>query len=81
MTIITAPARRRSRTSLRTITKTLYAKAMMEAMNGNCSNIAILLNKYMSFCQQLDRDADPRLKAWVACLRAGQQKCGGPGLP
>jgi hypothetical protein len=58
-----------------------YTKAMMEVMNGNCSNIQVLLNKYLSFCQQLARDADPRLKAWIACLRAGQQTCGGPGLP
>jgi hypothetical protein len=58
-----------------------YTKAMMEAMSGNCSNIQVLLNKYLSFCQQLEQDADPRLKAWIACLRAGQQTCGGPGLP
>ena len=58
-----------------------YTKAMMGEMNGNCSNIQVLLNKYSDFCQQLSRDADPRLKAWIACLRAGQQTCGGPGLP
>ena len=53
---------------------------MMKSMGG-CTNIAVLLNKYMDFCQQLSQDADPRLKAWIACLRAGQQTCGGPGLP
>jgi hypothetical protein len=58
-----------------------YTKTMMGAMNENCSNIQVLLNKYSNFCQQLSRDADPRLKAWIACIRAGQQTCGGPGLP
>jgi hypothetical protein len=54
---------------------------MMKAMNGNCSNIQVLLNKYMNFCLQLDHDADPRLKEWIACIYARRQSCGGPGLP
>jgi hypothetical protein len=29
----------------------------------------VLLKKYMSFCQQLSQDADPRLKEWIACFR------------
>ena len=58
-----------------------YTTAMMKAMNGNCSNIQVLLSKYMSFCQQLDQDGGRRLKEWIACLRAGQQTCSGPGLP
>src|SRR5262249_7146852 len=39
----------------------LYAKAMMKAMDGNCTNIAVLLQRYSEFCQQLSQDADPRL--------------------
>jgi hypothetical protein len=58
-----------------------YTEAMMKAMNGNCSNIQVLLNRYMNFCQQLSQDADPRVKKWIACIHAGQQTCGGPGLP
>lgn len=47
-----------------------YTELMMKAMNGNCSNIQVLLNKYMNFCLQLDHDADPRLKEWIACVHA-----------
>jgi hypothetical protein len=54
---------------------------MMKAMNGNCSNIQVLLNRYMNFCLQLDHDSTPRLKEWIACVHARQQSCGGPGLP
>jgi hypothetical protein len=57
----------------------LSAEAMMKLMGGNCTNIAVLLKKYMSFCQRLSQDADPRLKEWIACFRAHQQTCaGGP---
>jgi hypothetical protein len=59
----------------------LYAKAMMKAMDGNCTNIAVLLQRYSEFCQRLSQDADPRLKEWMACIRARNQTCGGPGLP
>jgi hypothetical protein len=59
----------------------LYAKAMMKAMDGNCTNIAVLLRRYSDFCQRLSQDADPRLKEWIACIRARNQTCGGPGLP
>lgn len=55
----------------------------MRALLGNrdsaqCSNIAVLLNKYMNFCQRLSQDADPRVMEWIACIRANQQTCGGP---
>lgn len=53
-------------------------KDMMKSMGGNCTNIAVLLKKYMNFCQRLSQDADPRLKEWIACFRAHQQTCGGP---
>ena len=57
-------------------------KAMMKSMGGNCTNIAVLLKKYLNFCQQLSKDADPRLRAWIACIHAGQHgTCGGPGGP
>jgi hypothetical protein len=46
-----------------------------EALGKNCSNIAVLLNKYMNFCQRLSQDADPRLIEWIACIRANQQTC------
>ena len=58
-----------------------YTETMMKAMNGNCSNVQVLLNRYMNFCQQLDRDSGPRLKEWIACIHARQLSCGGPGLP
>jgi hypothetical protein len=56
----------------------LLTESMMKAMGGNCTNIAVLLKKYMNFCQRLSQDADPRLKEWVACARARQRTCGGP---
>jgi hypothetical protein len=58
-----------------------YTELMMKAMNGNCSNIQVLLSRYMNFCQQLDSDSTPRLKEWIACIHARQQSCAGPGLP
>jgi hypothetical protein len=56
----------------------LLFQNMKKSMAGNCTNIAVLLKKYMNFCQRLNQDADPRLKEWVACFRAHQQTCGGP---
>ncbi len=56
----------------------LEAEAMMKSMGGNCTNVAVLLKKYMNFCQKLSQDADPRLKEWVACARASKRTCGGP---
>jgi hypothetical protein len=58
----------------------LYGAAMWKAM-PSCTNIAVLLQRYSNFCQRLSHDADPRLKEWIACVRARQQTCGGPGLP
>jgi hypothetical protein len=60
----------------------LLFKDMKKAMGGNCSNIAVLANKYMTFCKELSQDADPRLMKWIACIRAHQstaeqQKCAG----
>jgi hypothetical protein len=59
----------------------LYTDAMMNAMQQNCTNIAVLLQRYRNFCQRLSQDADPRLKEWIACSSARQRSCGGPGLP
>jgi hypothetical protein len=36
----------------------LYTDAMMNAMQQNCTNIAVL-QRYMNFCQRLSQDADP----------------------
>jgi hypothetical protein len=46
---------------------------MKKSMGGNCTNIAVLLNKYKDFCQRLSQNADPRLKEWIQCIRAKQQ--------
>jgi hypothetical protein len=56
----------------------LLAEAMMKSMDGNCTNIAVLLKKYMNFCQRLSHDADARLMEWVACARTSKRTCGGP---
>lgn len=58
------------------------AKAMMGAMNGNCVNIAVLIHKYLDFCQAIaSKGTDERVKAWIGCIRAHQVSCGGPGFP
>src|SRR5205823_10866503 len=45
-------------------------------------NIAILLKRYLNFCQRLSQDADPRLKEWVECFQTGRERsCGSPGVP
>jgi len=59
----------------------LYTQAMMTSMGGNCTNIAVLLQRYSNFCQRLSQDADPRLKEWIACARSRRQTCDGPTLP
>jgi hypothetical protein len=62
----------------------LHAENMREllgnraSLGNNCSNIAVLLGKYMNFCKRLSQDADPRLQEWITCIRARQQTCGGP---
>jgi hypothetical protein len=58
----------------------LYTEAIKNAMGGDCTNIAVLLQRYLKFCQQLSHDADQRLKDWLACARARQRTFGGPGL-
>ena len=61
---------------------TLYTTAMMKAIGKNCTNIAVLLQKYVDFCQRLNQDADPRLMEWIGCARADREdNCDGPGLP
>jgi hypothetical protein len=59
----------------------MATSAMMKAIGGNCTNIAVLRQRYSVFCQQLRQDADPRLRAWIDCIRTRKQSCGGPGLP
>lgn len=59
----------------------IYSKAMMTALDNNCSNIAVLQLKYMEFCKGMNRGADPRLLEWIACAKANKAACGGPELP
>jgi hypothetical protein len=59
----------------------LETETMMKSMRGNCTNIAVLLQRYSKFCQRLSQDADPRVKEWIVCARAKQRTCNGPGLP
>jgi hypothetical protein len=56
----------------------MYDDMMKKQMGGNCTNIAVLLKRYMNFCQRLSQDADPRLKEWIACIHAKARTCGGP---
>jgi hypothetical protein len=58
-----------------------YTKALMTAIQFNCTNIAVLLQRYATFCQRLSQDPEPRVKEWLACSNARQRTCGGPGLP
>ena len=56
--------------------------AMMKAMNGSCTNIAVLLEKYDAFCKRLSAEGpNHRMMAWIACIREGKHTCGGPELP
>src|SRR6266568_344904 len=62
--------------------ESLYTEAMINAMRGDCTNIAVLLPRYSRFCQRLSQDADPRLKEWIACVRAyGKQALGDAWRP
>jgi hypothetical protein len=54
----------------------LYAAEMMKSMRGNCTNIAVLLEKYKDFCQKLGNGADWRLKEWIGCAHASKKTCG-----
>src|ERR1700730_3956230 len=45
----------------------LMFEAMRKSMAGDCINSAVLLKKYMNFCQRLNHDADPRLMEWIKC--------------
>jgi hypothetical protein len=60
----------------------LYTEAMMKSMAGNCTNIAVLLQRYSNFCWKLVRQGtDPRIVEWIDCAQRKQQTCGGPDLP
>ena len=59
----------------------LYTEAMMKAMRGDCTNIAVLRRRYSKFCQRLSGDPDLRLKEWITRVRARRRTCGAPGLP
>ena len=60
---------------------TLYTDVTVKAIGKNCTNIAVLLQKYVDFCQRLNQDADPRLMEWIACARASREdNCNGPGI-
>jgi hypothetical protein len=50
----------------------LMRDEMMKSLNNNCTNIAVLLEKYSNFCQQLIQDADPRFAELLQ-----QKKCTG----
>ena len=61
-----------------TFTKVLFQD--MKKTMGTCTNIAVLFNKYSDFCWHLNQDADPRLRAWIACIalnsgRAADRAC------
>jgi hypothetical protein len=58
----------------------LYNEEMMKSTSNNCTNIAVLLQKYMNFCKRLTEDADPRLKQWITCKQTRQSPCPGGAL-
>ena len=55
----------------------LMSEAMMKSMGGSCINSAVPMKKYMNFCKQLARDADPRLSEWIKCVQE-KRTCNGP---
>jgi hypothetical protein len=49
---------------------------MMKKLNNNCTNIAVLLEKYSNFCKQLTENADPRLAELLQGKKCtGSYKC------
>ena len=56
----------------------IEAAEMMKSMNNSCTNIAVLLKKYMNFCQRLSIETDWRINEWLACIRARKRTCGSP---
>jgi hypothetical protein len=56
----------------------LEAANMMKSMGNNCTNIAILLKKYMNFCQRLSNGSDARIGEWLTCIRMSRKTCDGP---
>jgi hypothetical protein len=56
----------------------LMSETMRKLLAGKCINSAVLLEKYMDFCQRLNREADPRLMEWIKCIHAGDRTCNGP---
>lgn len=54
----------------------LMRDEMMKSLNSNCTNIAILLEKYSNFCQQLIQNADPRFAELLQEKKCtGSYKC------
>jgi hypothetical protein len=56
----------------------LLSEAMIKSMGGDCINSAVPMKKYMNFCQQLSRGADPRLMEWIKCIQASNRTCNAP---
>src|SRR5262249_48186837 len=50
----------------------IYTDSMLNAMQKNCTNIAVLLQRYMNFCQRLSQDADPRPNRAAALVRVAR---------
>jgi hypothetical protein len=50
--------------------------AMINAMRGDCTNIAVLRQRYSRFCERLSQGTDRRFKEWIACARAGRSFLG-----
>ena len=49
---------------------------MMKAVNGNCTKIATLVEKYSNFCQLLTKNSDPRLEELMQGKKCtGLYKC------
>ena len=54
----------------------LMRDEMSQKLNNNCTNIAVLMEKYLTFCKQLSENADPRLAELLQGKKcAGSYKC------
>jgi hypothetical protein len=40
----------------------MYETKMRDAMNNNCVNVSVLMERYLRFCQGLQQDPDARLR-------------------
>jgi hypothetical protein len=58
----------------------IYRDAMLKA-TSNCANLAILEQRYATFCQRLEVNVDGRVREWTSCVRGNEKSCGGPGVP